>query len=98
MTYAIDGSNVLLGLRLNKKPSHRLFARLLLALRERGIEFQLFFDRSIENLMAKEGLTTDWNAFKGALTAAGIRPVFDDRADNPIQEFCRTHDAWLINS
>jgi Mg-chelatase subunit ChlD len=98
MIYAIDGSNVLLGLRLNKKPSHRLFARLLLALRERGTDFQLFFDNSIENLMAQERLTTEWNEFKGALTAAGITPTFHVRADSPIQAFCRAHDAWLINS
>ncbi len=42
MIYAIDGSNVLLGLRLNRKPSYRLFARLLAVLRERGVGFQLY--------------------------------------------------------
>lgn len=97
MKYAIDGSNVLLGLRLNKKPSLRLFARLLHALRERGTEFQLFFDKSIESHIAREGLTTEWNAFRGALTVAGINPTFDPRADKPIQKFCRTHGAWVIN-
>jgi len=98
MKYAIDGSNVLLGLRLNKKPSDRLFARLLHALRERGADFQLFFDHSIEKLMAGEGLATEWSALRSALAAAGIRPIFAARADVLIEAFCHTHGAWVINS
>src|SRR6187401_887183 len=98
MQYAIDGSNVLLGLRLNKKPSTRLFARLLQALQERGTDFQLFFDNSIEKLMAEAGLATEWNAFRGALTSACITPMFAPRADTLIEASCRTQGAWVINS
>jgi len=96
--YAIDGSNVLLGLRLNKKPSDRLFARLLHALRERGTDFQLFFDNSIQGHMARQGLATEWNTLLSALNDAGINPTFAPRADTLIGTFCRTNSAWLINS
>ena len=98
MKYAIDGSNVLLGLRLNRKPSDRLFARLLHALRERGTDFQLFFDNSIQSHMTREGLGTEWNNLLSALHAAGIRPTFAARADRLIGTFCHTNGAWLLNS
>src|SRR5215210_6105480 len=96
--YAIDGSNVLLGVRLNHKPSLRLFARLLQALRERGTDFQLFFDNSIERLMSSNGLATEWSSFKSSLAAAGITPTFAPRADPLIEAFCSTQGAWVINS
>jgi hypothetical protein len=98
MKYAIDGSNVLLGLRLNHKPSHRLFARLLHSLQERGVGFQVFFDNSIERLMAKEGLAAEWTALRGSLATAGVIPTFASRADPLIESFCSTQDAWVINS
>ena len=98
MKYAIDGSNALLGLRLNKQPSVRLFARLLHALRERGTDFQLFFDNSIQSHMSREGLDTEWNALRSALNEAGINPTYAPRADSLIQAFCHTHDALVINS
>jgi hypothetical protein len=96
--YAIDGSNVLLGLRLNQKPSHRLFARLLQALLERRTDFQLFFDNSIENLVSSYGLATEWSSFRNSLAVAGITPTFAPRADPLIEDFCRTQGAWVINS
>lgn len=98
MKYAIDGSNVLLGLRLNRKPSDRLFVRLLHVLRERGTDFQLFFDNSIQYHMGREGLTSEWNAILAALNTAGINATFAPRADTLIEAFCRTHGAWVINS
>src|ERR1051326_4965849 len=98
MKYAIDGSNVLLGLRLNRKPSDRLFARLLHALRERGTDFQLFFDNSIQSHMTREGLGTEWSNLLSALHIAGIRPTFAARADRLIGTFCHTNGAWLLNS
>lgn len=98
MKYAIDGSNALLGLRINKKPSVRLFARLLHALRERGAEYQLFFDISIHRIMEEEGEGVAWNAFQTALKSAAIKPVFASRADPLIEAFCRAHDAAVINS
>jgi hypothetical protein len=96
--YAIDGSNVLLGLRLNQKPSHRLFARLLQSLLERKTDFHLFFDNSIERLLSSHGLASEWNSFKESLTDAGIKPTFSPRADPLIEDFCRTQGAWVINS
>lgn len=97
MMYAIDGSNVLLGVRVNKKPSVRLFARLLQALREQGIAFQVCFDNSLKHHMAREGVAADWNALVGWLTAAGIEPTESPRADDAIQELVRSHGAWVIN-
>jgi len=65
--YAIDGSNVLLGLRIDRKPSVRLFCRLLLALKERKDEFQVFFDENLRNIMAREGLQSEWTRLLDAL-------------------------------
>jgi uncharacterized protein YegL len=98
MKYAIDGSNVLLGVRLNKKPSTRLFACLLSKLKEDGTVFQLFFDNSIETKMAQAGLSSDWIALRDAMTLAGIQPEFASRADPLIERFCRAPGTAVINS
>jgi len=98
MKYAIDGSNVLHGLRLNRKPSTRLFSKLLLDLKKRGNEFQLFFDDSIERQMKDEGLSTDWWQFKDALNKEGITAIFVPHADPHIQEYCKAYNAALLNS
>lgn len=97
MEYAIDGNNVLLGLRLNDKPSVRLFARLLQALQLRSTTFRLFFDHSIRDHMAREGLTAEWEAFSGALSVADIAPVFAGRADSLIDQLCQQHSARVLN-
>lgn len=98
MRYAIDGSNVLLGLRLNKKPSTRLLARLVSALWERGDTLQLFFDDSVQRLMSNQGLDAEWSALRDSLSHAGITPRFASRADPHIAEFCKgKSDAAVIN-
>ncbi len=48
--------------------------------------------------MAREGLLKDWNIFKEILLEAGMIPTFAPRADALIEAFCRTHNAWLLNS
>jgi Mg-chelatase subunit ChlD len=97
MRYAIDGSNVLLGLRLNKEPSIRLFCRLLVALQQRGEAAQIFFDNSIRPIMEHAGLQSDWQRLLDALAAEGIAPVFAVRADPQIEKYCREHGAGLIS-
>lgn len=98
MKYAIDGSNVLLGLRLDKKPSIRLFIKLLSALRDRHDEFHIFFDDSIRYIMDREGLGNDWARFVETLRYEGISPVYAPRADPLIERFCKEQSAALINS
>lgn len=97
MHYAIDGSNVLLGLRLNREPSIRLFSRLLLALQQRGDTIQVFFDNSIRSFMDQAGLQSDWQRLLEALRIEGIAPIFAVRADPQIERYCREHAAGLIN-
>lgn len=98
MKYAIDGSNVLLGLRLHRKASTRLFARLVLALVERGDTVRVFFDASIERHMTAAGLGQDWLALKGALAASGTVPTFSPRADTNIETYCEGEKAAVLNS
>lgn len=98
MKYAIDGSNVLLGLRLNKKPSERLFARLLAALAARGDECQVFFDNSIKPKMAQQGLSAEWRLLESSLVGAGVAPLYASRADPLIEAYCKSNGAAVINS
>lgn len=98
MRYAIDGSNALLGLRIDRKPSVRLFCRLLLALKERHDEFQIFFDENLRNIMAREGLQDEWSQLLDALRAEGITSSFAIRADPLIEKMCREQSAAVINS
>src|SRR4051794_14730553 len=97
MRYAIDGSNVLLGLRVNKEPSIRLFLRLLVALADRGDSVQIFFDNSIRPLMQQAGLEADWQRLQDAFKVANVSPIFAVRADAQIERYCREHGAGLIN-
>ena len=97
MKYAIDGSNALLGLQLDRKPSVRLFARMLLALKGRGDDFRLFFDNSIREHMARDGLGADWSRLLVALEVQGIKPHFSPRADTPIADYCKNENAFVIN-
>ncbi|MCA0215559.1 MAG: VWA domain-containing protein [Proteobacteria bacterium] len=98
MKYAIDGSNVLLGLRLDGAPSVRLFARLIAGLRQRGDELQLYFDNSTVHRMRDHDRLAEWHALQGALESEGIKPSFASRADVPIEEFCARTGAALINT
>lgn len=98
MKYAIDGSNVLLGLRLNKKPSPPLFARLIHALIARRANFRVFFDNSIERTLAAEGLSSEWNTLKAAFAGAKIVPTFAPRADTHIEAYCNNEGAAVINA
>ena len=98
MRYAIDGSNALLGLRIDRQPSVRLFCRLLLALKERKDEIQIFFDENLRHIMAREGLQGDWTRLLDALRAEGLTPAFALRADPLIEKACRDENAAVINS
>lgn len=98
MRYAIDGSNTLLGLRIDRKPSARLFCRLLLALKARNDELQIFFDDNVRNIMAREGLQDDWTLLLQALRAEGMAPTLAPRADPLIERACREQNAAVINS
>lgn len=98
MKFAIDGSNVLLGLRLNRKPSVRLFAKLVQSLSADGHEIKIFFDVSIEKLMSQAGLTDDWHLLRRSLKVAGHEPHFAPRADIPIEAHCKLMPAAVINS
>ncbi len=99
MNYAIDGNNALLGLRINNTPSVRLFSKLLLTLKSRGDDFQLFFDNSIGRHMKKDGVQDEWEKFLAALPMEGIKPpIFAPRADTLIEYYCESHNAGVINS
>ncbi len=98
MEYAIDGSNALLNLIVDGKPSVRAFARLLILLEERGHPFRLFFDNSITNRMNEKGVGDDWLRLRAALQNAGIKPHYAPRADGPIEELCAQNGAALINA
>lgn len=98
MKYAIDGNNVLLGLRLNKKPSQRLFARLIHALRARGDEVRIFFDNSIERHMSEHGLQAEWRALRTALDRSASPPTFVPHADTAISAHCAATSAAVINA
>lgn len=98
MQYAIDGNNVLLGLRLNMKPSCRAFATLMLLLQRSGAGIALFFDNSIERHMSEHGVASDWKALVEALKAAGIVPVFAPHADPLIAQHCAANSAAVLNA
>lgn len=98
MQYAIDGSNVLLNLIVDGKPSVRAFARLLMALQERGLPFRLFFDNSITGWMQEKGVGDDWFQLRAALHNVGIKPHYAPVADGPIEDFCANNGAALINA
>jgi len=98
MNYAIDGNNVLLNLIVDGKPSIRLFATLLLSLKDRNYDFKLFFDDSIERRMNERDAHSDWKSLERALATVGIRPHFSRRADTPIEEYCFVNTAALINA
>lgn len=98
MEYAIDGSNALLNLIVDGKPSVRAFARLLMTLEERSHPFRLFFDNSITNRMNEKGVSDDWLRLRAALQNAGIKPHYAPVADGPIEEYCAQNGAALINA
>jgi hypothetical protein len=97
MQYAVDGSNVLLYLNINGKPSVRAFAALLEHLLQKGHACQVFFDNSIRNHMRVRGVEADWVKLEDAIRTAGIPAIFTPHADPLIQAYCHKHGAALIN-
>jgi hypothetical protein len=96
--FIIDGSNVLLGLRVKRVPSVRAFARLLAALDEKAMTYSVWFDNSVRSHLAghpEEGRLFD--ALLKVLQGAALVNMAA-HADTGIQNSCKEFDCPVINS
>jgi hypothetical protein len=96
--FVIDGSNVLLGLRINRVPSVRAFARLLAALEEHAMTYHVWFDNSIRGHLA--GHPQEANVFAALLQVLQKAELVNTapRADTRIQQACKEFDCPVINT
>jgi len=96
--YVVDGSNVLLGLRIKRVPSVRALARMLAALDEKGLSFTVWFDNSIRPHMAQYASELPaFDALMQVLRDANLVNMAP-RADKGIQKSCKQFDCPVINS
>lgn len=98
MDYVIDGSNVLLGLRIKRVPSVRALARLLAALDAQGLTYTVWFDNSIRaHLGQHPDQLAAFDDLKRVLESASLVHMAP-RADRGIQKACKEFDCPVINS
>ena len=88
--YVIDGSNVLLENKVDKKASVRLFAALLSMLDQKGLTYRVWFDESIFRHLAEKG--GDEPAFKRLLENLQRRSSVMRCAEIPGQAHGGVHD------
>lgn len=98
MDFVIDGSNVLLGLRLKRVPSVRALARLLAALDAANKSYRVWFDNSTRGHLAthREELEL-FNALLKTLQGAKLVQMAP-HADSGIQRDCKEFGCPVINS
>jgi hypothetical protein len=96
--FVIDGSNVLLGLRVKRMPSVRAFARLLAALEEQAKTYRVWFDNSIRgHLSAYPQEKISFDALLDILQKAKLVDMAQ-HADTGIQRACKEFGCPVINS
>lgn len=97
MDFVIDGSNVLLGLRVKRVPSVRALARLLAALDENKKTYRIWFDNSVRHRIGhpqEEKLLDDLLKVLQSSKLVNMAP----HADAGIQNDCKEFGCPVINT
>lgn len=94
--YVIDGSNVLLGLRIKRTPAPRAFGRLVAALLEEGNDIDIVFDNSIRGFVDRFKIQDEWKALLKGLKTANVPPTFVAHGDSLVEQLS-LKGAAIIN-
>lgn len=93
----VDGSNILMKLRPNGRPSYAVFLAMFNELKERGYKVCAIFDQSIRYLLEKEGASSEWALLEREAATSKGEITFEVEADPHILAAAIATNGAVVN-
>lgn len=97
MRLFVDGSNVLMNLRLNGLPSVAVLLFAIKTLESRGYLVATIFDQSIQHLLARVGAASEWAQLQKATEQSKGAITFVVNADSSLLAAARESNGAVVN-